>query len=185
MPGAGDLGTGWGGRKGTSCLMLGGSKLRVQRELGQGLETLLWEKGGIAGEGAGKVTWGGRRGVPCTGVPSAVLTQCVRGPAPRRAVAWASGQDQVLGEAGGCVGVRAALRHTEADQQEPFCMHGLPAPPLPLSPLLRHCASEPGLKVAVPHAGAVGLGEPLLVGTVWPAPHTLTPSIRSSFCTLN
>lgn len=82
MPGAGDLGTGWGGRKGTSCLRLGGSKLRVQRELGQGLETLLWKKGGIAGEGAGEVTWGGRRGVPCTGVPSAVLTQGARGPAP-------------------------------------------------------------------------------------------------------
>lgn len=171
MPGAGDLGTGWGGRKVTSCLMLGGSKLKVQRELGQELETRLWEKGGIAGEGAEEVTWGGRRGVPCTGVPSAVAdTGCAR-TCTRKAV----GQDQALGEAGGWVGVRAVLRHAAADQQEPFCMHGLPAPPLPRSPLLGHCTREPGLRVAVPHAGTVGLEEPLLVGTVWPPLHTLTP----------
>lgn len=40
-------------------------------------------------------------------------------------------------------------------------MHRLPAPPLPCSPQLGHSASKRGLSVAVPHAGAVGLGEPL------------------------
>lgn len=57
---------------------LGGSKLRVQSELGQGLETLLWKKEGITGEGIGEVTWGGRRrGVPCAEVPCAMLTRGV------------------------------------------------------------------------------------------------------------
>lgn len=70
MPREGDLETRWGGKKGRSCLELDRSKWKVQSELGQGLETLLREKGGITGEGVGGVTWGGRRrGVPCAEVP--------------------------------------------------------------------------------------------------------------------
>lgn len=54
MPGEGDLETRWGGKKGRSCLALGGSKLRAQSELGQGLETLVREKGGTTEEGLGR-----------------------------------------------------------------------------------------------------------------------------------
>lgn len=54
--------------------MLGGSKLRLQSKLGQGSETLPWEKEGITGEGFGEVTCRGRRmGVPYAEVPSAMM----------------------------------------------------------------------------------------------------------------
>lgn len=72
MPGEGELGTGW--EEGRSCLVLGGSKLRLQSKLGQGSETLPWEKEGITGEGFGEVTCRGRRtGVSYAEVPSAML----------------------------------------------------------------------------------------------------------------
>lgn len=90
MSGEGDLETEWGGKEGRSCLVLGGSKLRVWSKLGQGLETLFWEKGRITGEGAGDVTWGGRstlrRDARCC-----ADTRGGRGPGPSRAGAWALG----------------------------------------------------------------------------------------------
>lgn len=72
---------------------------------------------------------------------------------------------------------RAGAVARSSRRQEPFCVRGLPAPPLPRSPLLGHSASERGPGTCAP-LWAQRPGQALRVGTERPPPDP-GPSTRS------
>lgn len=121
----------WGEEEG-SCLALGGSKLRMQREQGQ--ETLRGNTEKLLEKRLGR-SWGCRRR-GCPGQRCPVLTQGVR--------PW---------DRSGLCGAQAVLWLTAAAGRSHFACAGHQHPPLPRRPLLGHSGRERGHRQRCPGPG--------------------------------
>lgn len=142
--------------EGRSCLVLEGSRLRVQRELGQGLETLPWE--GFMGKGLGRThrVWGGRRGgVCCPANTRGGLGGCA-GRCGTWAWGWVFGQHQAWG---GEAGRRGLLHATRQLAKRTHFVERVPSPSPALQPPARVQRQPARTGVAVCRAGAEGPGQ--------------------------
>lgn len=144
-----------GGMRADPARCWGGSRLKVQRELGQGLETLPWE--GFKGKGLGRThrVWGGGRG----GVCCPANTRGGRGGCAGRSGTWAWGR--VFGQhqaRGGEAGRRGLLHAARQLAERTHFVGQAPSPSSALQPPAQAQRQPARMGAAVCRARAAGPG---------------------------